>query len=226
MSEKILESQLFEIINDEEMAENIKLAKIDMLIKLGVDVNAKLNRKSALIWAKENKAEQIYELLEKNGAKEEIIPASQYELWFDFTIATINDNVKKVEELINEGLDVNEHSKDNVSCMTFAALKGNKDIMELLIKNGGDVNLVDRDGIYVIETAIAEGNEEVVKALVENGADIHRKNKFGISPMQMMKASSYDDIKKLVLDKKESVIETENEKESIWNKIRKNFSRD
>jgi hypothetical protein len=29
-----------------------------------------------------------------------------------------------------------------------------------------------------------------------------------------------------VLDKKESVIETENEKESIWNKIRKNFSRD
>ena len=226
MSEKILESQLFEIINDEEMAENIKLAKIDMLIKLGVDVNAKLNRKSALIWAKENKAEQIYELLEKNGAKEEIIPASQYELWFDFTIATINDNVKKVEELINEGLDVNAYNKDNVSCMTFAALKGNKDIMELLIKNGGDVNLVDRDGIYVIETAIAEGNEEVVKALVENGADIHRKNKFGISPMQMMKASSYDDIKKLVLDKKESVIETENEKESIWNKIRKNFSRD
>jgi hypothetical protein len=44
--------------------------------------------------------------------------------------------------------------------------------------------------------------------------------------MQMMKSSSYDDIKKLVLDKKESVIETENEKESIWNKIRKNFSRD
>ena len=226
MSEITLESQLFEIINDEEMAENIKLAKIDMLIKLGVDVNAKLNRKSALIWAKENKAEQIYELLEKNGAKEEIIPASQYELWFDFTIATINDNVKKVEELINEGLDVNAHSKDNVSCMTFAALKGNKDIMELLIKNVGDVNLVERDGIYVIETAIAEGNEEVVKALVENGADIHRKNKFGISPMQMMKSSSYDDIKKLVLDKKESVIETENEKESIWNKIRKNFSRD
>jgi len=226
MSEKILESQLFDIIKDEEMAENIKLAKIDMLIKLGVDVNAKLNRKSALIWAKENKVEQIYELLEKNGAKEEIIPASQYELWFDFTIATINDNVKKVEELISEGLDVNAYNKDNVSCMTFAALKGNKDIMELLIKNGGDVNLVDRDGIYVIETAIAEGNVEVVKALVENGADIRRKNKFGISPMQMMKSSSYDDIKKLVLDKKESVIETENEKESIWNKIRKNFSRD
>ena len=77
------------------MAENIKLAKIDMLIKLGVDVNAKLNRKSALVWAKENKVEQIYELLEKNGAKEEVDPLSQKELWFDFTIATINDNVKK-----------------------------------------------------------------------------------------------------------------------------------
>ena len=41
MSENILEKQLFEIIKDKEMAEHIKLAKIDMLIRLGVNVNAR-----------------------------------------------------------------------------------------------------------------------------------------------------------------------------------------
>jgi hypothetical protein len=40
MSKITLESQLFDIIKDKEMAEHIKLAKIDMLVRLGVDVNA------------------------------------------------------------------------------------------------------------------------------------------------------------------------------------------
>lgn len=220
MSEITLESQLFEIIKDEEMAENIKLAKIDMLIKLGVDVNAKLNRKSALVWAKENKVEQIYELLEKNGAKEEIEPISQKELWLKFSVATVKGDVDKAEELIAEGLDINAHSKDSVSCMTFAALKGNKDIMELLIKNGGNVNLVDSDGISVIETAIAEDNGAVVDVLVKNGANIHRKNKHGISPLEMMKTCSSKEIKKIVLDN------TNNKKESFWDKIKSGISRD
>ncbi len=226
MSEVTLESQLFDIIKDEEMAENIKLAKIDMLIKLGVDVNAKFNRKSVLVWAKENKAEKVYEILEKNGAKEEVDPLSQKELWFDFTVAAIEGDAKKVKALIDEGLKVNASNEgSNVSSMTFAALKGNVEVMDILIQNGGNVNLVEKDGITPIETAIAEGQVDVVKLLVENGADIHRKNKFGISPIQMMVSSSYDDIKKLVSDNKEVVTDQENKKESIWNKIRSNFSR-
>ena len=36
MSEVTLESQLFSIINDKEMPENVKLAKLDMLVTLGV----------------------------------------------------------------------------------------------------------------------------------------------------------------------------------------------
>ena len=70
MSENILEKQLFEIIKDKEMAENIKLAKLDMLVRLGVDVNAMYGAKSALMLANEVKEEKIAKFLEEKGAKE------------------------------------------------------------------------------------------------------------------------------------------------------------
>ena len=41
MSETTLESQLFEIIQNKEMPEHIKMAKVEMLLTLGVDVNVK-----------------------------------------------------------------------------------------------------------------------------------------------------------------------------------------
>ena len=68
MSEVTLESQLIEIIKDEEMAEHIKLAKIDMLVRLGVDVNVMCGAKSALMFANDKNEQKIAELLKDNGA--------------------------------------------------------------------------------------------------------------------------------------------------------------
>ena len=65
MSKDILEKQLFEIIQNEEMAEHIKLAKLDMLVMLGVNVNAMYGARSALMLAKHVKEEKIAEFLEK-----------------------------------------------------------------------------------------------------------------------------------------------------------------
>ena len=52
MSEVTLESQLFEIIKDKEMPEHVKLAKLEMLVTLGVNIEARDEAKNtALIWA-------------------------------------------------------------------------------------------------------------------------------------------------------------------------------
>ena len=70
MSEVTLESQLIEIIKNKEMAEHIKLAKLDMLVRLGVDVNALYGAKSALKLANEVNNQKVIEFLENNGAKD------------------------------------------------------------------------------------------------------------------------------------------------------------
>ena len=71
MSEITLESQLFEIIENKDMSEKIKLAKLDMLVKLGVDVNAKEKswwEKTALMKASEKGHKEVVEFLVFNGA--------------------------------------------------------------------------------------------------------------------------------------------------------------
>ena len=70
MSEDILEKQLFEIIKNKDLSEDIKVAKIDMLIRLGVDVNVIYGARSPLRFAKDNNLEKVAELLEKNGAQD------------------------------------------------------------------------------------------------------------------------------------------------------------
>ena len=63
MSKDILEKQLFEIIKNKEMAEHIKLAKLDMLVRLGVDVNAMYGAKSPLKLANEVNNQKVIEFL-------------------------------------------------------------------------------------------------------------------------------------------------------------------
>ena len=54
MSEDILEKQMFEILENKEMPEYIKFAKVDMLVNLGVNINAKDEGETALMKASQN----------------------------------------------------------------------------------------------------------------------------------------------------------------------------
>ena len=114
MSEVTLESQLTEIIKDKEMAEHIKLAKIDMLIRLGVDVNVMCGARSPLRFAKDNNLEKLVELLENNGAKDVFYEKIAKELGVKLIKACKSEekkDVKEIKELIDMGADVNQKDK-------------------------------------------------------------------------------------------------------------------
>ena len=94
MSEVTLESQLFDIIKDEKMPEYIKMAKLDMLVTLGVDVNAKDDESwTALMNASCCGHKDVVELLIEKGAK---VNATAIEVAKDDeTIKTINKAVRQ-----------------------------------------------------------------------------------------------------------------------------------
>ena len=226
MSEITLESQLIDIIKDKEMPEHIKMAKLEMLVSLGVDINATYKRKSALIWAKKQNSEKICEFMEKNGAKEIREKASLYDLEIEFAVAVLDKNIEEIKELFKDGLDINH--VNTISCMTYAAMHANKEIMECLVENGADVNYKDKDGISVIETAIVEDNIGVVEVLVKNNADIYHKNKYGISPIIMMENSFDESVLKAIIPNYEGRKNklSSNEEQSFLSKVKKIFSRD
>ena len=197
MSEKILESQLFDIIKDEEMAENIKLAKIDMLIRLGVDVNAMYGAKSALKLANEVNNQKVIEFLENNGAKDIFDEEIAQKLGWDLIEVCENGEKKDVEELIDKGADVNQKDEDGNTALMRASYWGYKEVVELLIRNGADVNQKDEDGNTALMRASCGGRKEVVELLIQKGADVNAKSVTGDTALIIAKDEK---IKKAIID--------------------------
>ncbi len=173
MDENILEKQLFEFIRSKDMSEEIKCAKLDMLIKLGLDVNAKSRGKSALIWAKENKNDKVIEFLSLNGAKEEQISKEEIERLSKLLHSSF-PNVKEMEKFIEQGADLN-YVEDEMGALLFAKAIHEKkwDVVDLLLLNGQDINIIGNgrysNGHTQLSTCSARNDIEAVEMLIKRG---------------------------------------------------------
>jgi ankyrin repeat protein len=194
MSEDILEKQLFEIIRNKDSSEDIKLAKIDMLIRLGVDVNAMYGARSVLNLAKYKKEEKVAKFLEENGAVDQ----------FDFSQSTtlgeklvgecmkVNAKFENVEELLDKGADIDYGNvKMDFTPLMWSCCRGHQDIVKLLLDNDASLKYFCENGETSLMKAVVEaGNMEIVKMLIDKGANVNDKDNTGLTPL--MRASRND----------------------------------
>ena len=199
MSENILEKQLFEIIKNKEMAENIKLAKLDMLVKLGVDVNALYGAKSALKLANEVKEEKIAKFLEENGAKEFFDEKKAEELGQELLKECGQEeiNFEKVKELINKGADIEAKNRSGWTSLMCASYNGHSEVVKVLLEKGADIEAKDNDGQTSLISASEWNYSDVVKMLLENRADIEAKDNRGKTALDLVEN---DEVKKMLED--------------------------
>ena len=183
MSEDILEKQLFEIIKDEKMEEHIKVAKIDMLVRLGVDVNALYGAKSALKLANEVNNQKVIEFLENNGAKDVFDEETANELskkLYKICASEAKDiNIAEIKELIDMGADVNECNEYGSTALMMASMSNHKEIVEILIQNGADVNECNEYGTTAFMMASMNNHKKIVEILIQNGADVNHRDRDG-----------------------------------------------
>ncbi len=193
MSEDILEKQLFEVIQNKELSEEIKLAKVDMLVKLGVDVNAMHGARSVLNLARHKKEEKIVEFLEENGAVDK----------FDFSQSTtlgeklvgecmkVNAKFENVEELLDKGADIDYGNvKMDFTPLMWSCCRGHQDIVKLLLDNDASLKYFCENGETSLMKAVEAGNMEIVKMLIDKGANVNDKDNTGLTPL--MRASRND----------------------------------
>ena len=200
MSKITLESQLIDIIKDEDMAEHIKLAKVDMLIRLGVDVNAMYGAKSLLKLANEVNEPKIAKKLEDNKAKDFIDEKKANKLGLELCEIcqrVFNINIAKVKELMDMGADVNAKDYTGHSALIFVSKYGVKEVVELLIQNGVDVNLKDRYNNTALMWAANYGFKEVVELLILSGADVNLKDTGG---RNVIMHAENEEIRKAIID--------------------------
>ena len=188
MSDDILEEQLIEIIRNKDLSEDIKLAKIDMLIKLGVDVNAMYGARSVLNFADFLDEMIVVELLKNNGAKDIFDEEKSKELGLELIDVCYKGNFEKLDDLIDKGADLNQ--KGEFGNIALLGVINKKEVLEFLIDNGARVDLEGGfDDWTALISASFVGNKEIVEFLISKGADVNKQDRKNYTAL--MQAVSY-----------------------------------
>jgi ankyrin repeat protein len=94
--------------------------------------------------------------------------------------AILDADIKKVEELIKNGIDVNEKSSDGYSPLCIAAFWGYADIAKMLLEAKADVNATNKGtGWTPIHCAAFQGHGNVIRHLIEHQLDLTIKDSSG-----------------------------------------------
>lgn len=119
-------------------------AKIEKLLKKGVDVNARdKNGETALYEAATNGYTEIVELLVSKGAD---VNAKDNDGITALHLSAWNDNSEMVAVLIAKGADVNRKQNDGNTPLHNAASNNSKNAIKLLLLNGADINAKNNEG--------------------------------------------------------------------------------
>ncbi len=88
----------------------------------------------------------------------------------DFISSAQNGNIKKVQEFISSGINVNTKNNHGNTALIAAASEGYTEIVECLINAKADINTKNKDGQTALMLASDNGHYEIVVLLRSLGA--------------------------------------------------------
>ncbi len=97
--------------------------------------------------------------------------------------------IKTIELLIKEGVDLNSKNKKGATALDFAIDHGDMGIVRTLVRNGADLKVEDKNGNRIFDRAVISKNEGLAKALIDGGMDLKSSNSKRYAPIHM--ASKY-----------------------------------
>jgi len=165
-----------------DAAEKRDRAKVQMLLKQRVDVNAaQADGMTALHWAAYHDDRDLVEQLLRAGANAKV--ASRYGMT-PVSLACTNGSGAVVERLLKAGADPNASLPGGETPLMTAARTGALAVVKALLAGGAAVDAKDdRRGQTALMWAAAEGHDTVVQALIDAGADFRLRLPSGFTPL-------------------------------------------
>ena len=94
-----------------------------------------------------------------------------------FGWAVESNDIKKVREWLDEGLDPEFQAKSIGSGLMIAAWNGNIEMMALFIERGANLRRANKNGEQPLQLAAWNGHLQAVKWLLDHGAALNREGK-------------------------------------------------
>jgi len=101
-------------------------------------------------------------------------------------------DIKKIQELLEDGANIDGQSRKGYSPVHLAAMKGHLEAVELLIKEEADVNNVSVKGTTPLMSATYRSYTAIAQALLAAGADTKPRSNNGNTALDL--AFKYDDL--------------------------------
>ena len=236
-NQKKLNEQLLNVVLSDKDSDEAKLKKVKYLVRLGADVNQKVNGKSLLKIAREKGYKEIENVIKESLMKslDELLDGDKFERVLDECEYANGHKVivskekaidlgkqfwdkngnlksaKEIEVLIQQGADVNIKNKDGNTALIIASEKGSLDLVNILLEGGADVQQKDGRGWTALMWASSCRNKEIVEMLISKGADINAKSQEGNTALMWASLQGHKEIVKMLL-KKGADVNIENER--------------
>ena len=97
--------------------------------------------------------------------------------------AAQQQNRPLIEQLVQEGVDVNATRADGVTALLWAAHWDDHDTVDLLLANGARVNAADDQGVTPLSRACENASPTMVSKLLAAGANPNAAQANGLTPM-------------------------------------------
>ena len=225
-NQKKLNEQLVKVVLDDSLTDEVRLKKVKYLVRLGANVNQKVNGKSLLKIAREKGYKEIEEAIKESLVQsfEKLLEGDKFERVLDeceyanghkvivSKEKAINlgkqfwgndgklKSAKEIEVLIQQGADVNIKNKDGNTALIIASEKGSLDLVNMLLENGADVQQKDGRGWTALMWASSCRNKEIVEMLISKGADINAKSQEGNTALMFASKRGENEIAKMLLE--------------------------
>ena len=93
--------------------------------------------------------------------------------WNDIMESASRNDVRKIEECLEKGSDIEATAKDGCTALMIAAEKAHLEAVGYLIDNGANLNATNSKGWTALMIAVRNANSAVVDFLLKRGADVN-----------------------------------------------------
>ena len=113
----------------------------------------------------------------------------------------MNGNVETVQQLISDGVDVNE-PRFSTQCtpLHLASIAGKRRVVKLLLRNGANVDAEDTDGRTALHHAVVRANVGTTKDLIKARANVNLKAANGHTPLALAAHKGCSELVRMLLD--------------------------